>query len=250
MLPINESEMLEIVLYNGLHHFQSKTEQNLFRKNKIKSVSFVKNILSTSEVDSLTFLEIDKNGRIKIKTTNECTTVGCLPYTIRQIYNFHNGEIVRMDDYVFKRKYSNKFGYWLEKDTSRLSKFDWEDYTYLKDTILVESASQKWTIVRNSSGKIISKKLTFNTGNQYSLVNYSYYKSKIIENSLSNFMEEPVRSEYSVTDFNIVTYLYDISNDVTRRKEYKFNAKGLLSNIYYFQNDSLKAETTINYSQY
>lgn len=248
--PLSNEQMLEIALYHNLHHFQSETEIELFKRNNIKSVSYVRYSQTNSKIDSLTFLEIDKNGRISSKTTNECTTVGCLLYTIRQIYNFHDGNIVRMDDYTFKRKYSNKIDYWMERDTSRLSKFDWEDYTYLKDTVVVESASQKWTLVKNPYGKVISKKLTFKMSNQFSLINYSYEQSKIIENLINDFMDEPLRYKYSVTDKNIVMYSVDNNDNSIRRKKYMFNAKGLLSNIYFFQNDILKSETIINYSQY
>ncbi len=246
-LPIDESEMLEIVLYNGLHHFQSKTEQKLLKENKIKSISFVKNILSTSVVDSLTFLEIDKSGRIKTKTTTECTTIGCLPYTIKQIYNFEDNRIKRMDDFVFKKKYNTQLDYWNENDTNHMSKFDWEDYTYKNDSIIVESATQYHYYELDSLNRIVSYKLDVKMNNQFSKINYNYFDTKIETSILNNFIKEPRITEFKIAQDNTVIY----SNKIHKAKRvFSFNEMGLLNEIEDFKKDTLRSIIKINYLKY
>ncbi|MEN8194826.1 MAG: hypothetical protein ABFS12_18540 [Bacteroidota bacterium] len=244
---IGNEGMLEIALYNKLHHFQSKTERNLFRENNIRSVSFVRHIVSESKVDSATFLKIDEKGRIISKTTNECTTVGCLPYTIRQDYEYDNDKIIRMDDFTFKKKYKNILSYWNENDTSKLSKFEWEDYSYKNDTTIVESATQRWIYTYDLQGRVMSKFTDIKMNEQYIKVNYSYEPVKIKQSLINDYMKSYHQTEYVISSPNTVTYTDNYNTDKVRKKLFIFNINGLLSNIKGYLNDTLMVDTKISY---
>ena len=120
-------------------------------------MAFIKEYVDSARIDSLTYLEFDSEGKLVQRTTDDVTSVGCLPKTIRQIFIYDKGKLKRVDNYTFKYKTNSMFEKWMEDDTLNLSKFDYEDYTYRGDTIIVESGYAIWKYVVDKDGNIIKR---------------------------------------------------------------------------------------------
>lgn len=242
-----QQTITESAIYSNIPRLQSEKESLVFSENKVMSMSFVKEYLDTNKIDSLTYLRFNKNGQLIQRTTDECTTVGCLPYTYVQIFRYEGNKVKRVESYTFKYKTKSVFEKWLETDTSRLKILDWEDYTYSGDTIFTESGFDKWGFIKNKNGNL----------------ERSFHKVK----STNEFREE----KYTLTPFGVKMQLtYDESTQIDydyivdenkveikslnskgyNRSENIYNSKGLLIEIIYYENNQKVARKKINYTYY
>ena len=247
-IPINKQDILEIVFSYHFQHFQSPLEQQLLKKFKIRSAAFVTERILKNEIDSTTYLLFDDVGHIKSRTTTECTTVGCLPYRIRQEYIYSNDKISKINDYTFKYKYKSVSEYWMLRDTNALSIFDWEDYAYNNDTIRIESGSQAFEYVIDKNGNVISKKLRAKTNDQTLEVKYHHTDSNIVWEIKNDLPDKSSEVNYKVTDNNKVLFTRKFTPQKIYSTEYIFNDKGLLLEIINYENGNIESKTKVIYS--
>ena len=149
-----------------------------------------------------------------------------------------------MKDFSYKKKYKTILQYWTLTDTNKLSKFDWEDYTYRQNSIRIESGPFIWIYKKNAKGNIIEVVDSIKTNNQTSISNFQYSDSSItilIQNSIQD-------STFSI--------IYKIKNDKviinhgTNSTQFIFDSKGLLTEKLQYKNNKLLSKTKINYSYF
>lgn len=239
--------MLEIAFYYGQHHFQSETEINLLKKHKIKSASVLIERISKNETDSVTYLSYNNKGQITSRVTTECTTVGCLPYIIRQEFVYDKDRIKQLNDYTFKYKYDSVIDYWSVTDTNKLLLFDWEDYTYDADTAWVESGAFTWKHLINEQGNVLRKLHGAKATNQNAISNYIYSDSSIVTKIKNTSHDSVFVHLLTVTDDNKILETIDFGEDRFFEREYIFDSRGLLSELLNYLNGELTSKTKIKY---
>jgi hypothetical protein len=242
--------ILDNAIFNDISQLQSNAEIRINRENKVRAMAFIKEYVDTARIDSLTYLEFDREGKLVQRTTDEVTSVGCLPQTIRQIFNYAEGKLKRVDNYTFKYVINSMFEKWMESDTLNLYKFDYEDYTYSGDTIIIESGYGIWKFVQDENGNIKKRILTIKNIDQISDAEYNYTPYGVAMEIKNSFID---------STFNIASekrYRVEINNVssthslVNARIENVYDDKGLLIGINHFMNDELKARTRIEYIHY
>jgi hypothetical protein len=244
---LNKQDILELAFSYHFQHFQSPLEQQLLVKYKIKAAAFVTERILKNEIDSTTYLLFDELGNIKSRTTTECTTVGCLPFRIRQEYIYNDNRISKIIDYTFKYKYKYVLDYWKLRDTNNLSIFDWEDYVYNNDTIKIESGSQAFEYVIDKNGNVISKKLRRKSNDQISEVKYHHKNSKIVWEIKNDLPDKSSEVNYTVNEDNKVLFTRKITKHKIYSIEYIFNDKGLLEEIINYENGNIESKTKVKY---
>lgn len=246
---LSKEEMLEMALMHDYPHLQSETARYLLKSNKIKSASFVNEIKSENKTDSITFLRFDKKGRLLSRKTTECTTVGCLPYTIRQVYVYKGNKLTQMQDFTFDYKYDHVKDYWMMRDTGKLSKFDWEDYKYSGDTVRVESGSQIWKYVVNSNNKIIYRSLEFKAAGQSTNSAFEYAKNKIEVKSNNGWTGSSFGTTYKMKGTNKLVVNHNLRNK-SFEQEYIFSDNGLITEINRIKDGKITRKTEVEYSYF
>ena len=161
-----ETTILKNAVSFSIPEFQNNEEIELIKKHKVKSVSYIAQNISVNEIDSLTFVEYDIDGKILRRTTKENTTQGCLPYMMRQEFTYEVNRIKKVTDYTFKFVANSTLENWLLRDTTKLEMFDWEDYTYNGDTVIVESGFAIHTYFKDDKGNIIKRTTLAKTNKQ------------------------------------------------------------------------------------
>jgi hypothetical protein len=245
--PFQQS-ILESSVYSGLPQLQSPKESLILKHNRVMSMSFVTEYLDSNKIDSLTYLRFNKDGKLIQRTTDEVTTVGCLPQTIIQIFRYENNKIKRIENYIFKYKVTSVFEKWMETDTSRLKMFDWEDYNYNGDTIFVESGYAKWKFIKDKKDNLVGSFFTIKSNKQIADVNYVstpfgvMMQLKNDKNDLSS--KDYVEYEVEANNVKVKSFLSDtITENI-------YGAKGLLLEKVHYKNDHIIARTKINYTYY
>lgn len=245
--------ILSIVISYGIPHLQSEQEIDILKRNKIKSMSLVERNMKNHNLDSLTFLEYDKEGRIIRRTTKECTTFGCLPYMNREVFSYKGNKIIKMKDYLFRYKEYSTYAKWTLKDTSRLNMFDWEDYSYKKETIRVESGSTVWKYIKGGNGNIVKQVCRAKSNNQLLIINYNYNDSIITASILTKF------NNHTSSDPYIIKYIADGNQVLIKTKNGKgenldskwvFNSKDLPVERITYKNGKIYEKTKISYAYY
>jgi len=247
---VNKQDILELAFSYHFQHFQSPLEQQLLVKYKIKAAAFVTERILKNEIDSTTYLLFDELGNIKSRTTTECTTVGCLPFRIRQEYIYNDNRISKIIDYTFKYKFKYVLDYWMLRDTNNLSIFDWEDYVYNNDTIKIESGSQAFEYVIDINGNVISKKLRAKSNDQISEVKYHHSNSNIVWEIKNDLPSKSSEVNFKVTDNNKVLFTRKITPQKIYSTEYIFNGEGLLAEILDYLNSNIESKTKVTYTIY
>ena len=239
--------ILDNSIFNDISQLQSENEIKLNRENKIRAMAFIKEYVDTTRIDSLTYLEFDREGKLVQRTTDEVTSVGCLPQTIRQIFNYDKGKLKRVDNHTFKYVTNSMFEKWMEDDTLNLNKFDYEDYTYSGDTIIVESGYGIWKFVQDENGNIIKRILIIKNIDQISDADYSYTPFGLSIDLKTSFFDSTLNQK------GVQLYRVELNN-VNRtdsvgkaRTENVYDDKGLLIGTNHYLNDELKAKTRIVY---
>lgn len=243
-----EITILKNAVYYNIPEFQNDEEIELIKKYKVKSVSYIAHIASRNEIDSLTYVEYDIDGKILRRTTKENTTQGCLPYMMRQEFTYEGNRIKKVTDYTFKYVANSTLENWLLRDTTMLEMFDWEDYTYDGDTVIVESGFATHTYFSNAEGNIIKRTTLAKTNKQDFTCFYEFEESAVIEKVDRSGYEDSSIIEYQV-DKNSVLQKYNNGNDVYLT-ELNFDDNGLLKSKTYFLNKEKEAHIIANYSYY
>ncbi|MFZ1292219.1 MAG: hypothetical protein WAR79_19145 [Melioribacteraceae bacterium] len=227
---------------------QPDTEKKLFMDQKIKSMSFVIQKENEIKLDSITFLEFDFSGRLKYRTTLENTTQGCLPFMLRQEFIYDKNKIKKVIDHTFKYKTNSVLSQWLEKDTTRLRLFDWEDYSYIGDTIIVENGNSVQKFVKDVEGNIIRLINRMKTNNQIADSKYDYSGTMVI-NEIGNSLVEIKDIIKYYEESNNVVKSFKISDDEFKEINV-YDEKGLLQSINMYLNGKKVSTTKINYDYY
>lgn len=247
--PIQQT-ILESSVYSNIPQLQSEKESMVLKENLVKSMSFIKEYVDSNRIDSLTYLRFNKDGKLIQRTTENPTTAGCLPYTLVQIFRYENGKIKRVENYIFKYKVNNIFEKWMETDTSRLKMFDWEDYTYIGDTIIIESGVSKCSYVNDEKGNLISSTNYIKSTKHISNVRYLStpfgVKSQLVKGKEESSVSDYLDYEVERNKVGIKTSLLD--NAI--KSEKIFNEKGLLIEILSYKNDKVVVRTKVSYIYY
>lgn len=243
-----ETAILSTTFLKNMPQLQSKNESELFKKHRIKSMSLVIQKTDSTELDSITFLEFDKTGRIIRRTTTENTTVGCLPYMLRQEFTYDQNKIRKVINYTFRHKASSVLENWMTRDTSRLMIFDWEDYSYNNDTTFVESGFAVWKFIKDANGNIVKKTTRFKTNNQLAVFDYTYSPSSIVARMESSSYDKPNIWNYTV--INNIVFISGKNGNNNYRIENVYDKNGFLrSKIRYFDEEKT-SEAIVTYSYY
>lgn len=245
------NNILQFALYCQINDMYQGELSEYFKAHKIKTISFVSKESGTNQIDSLTYLEIKKTGKIIRRTTKECTTIGCLPYMNRQEYHYKNGRLNQIDIYTFKNEYVPVISKWLDSDTSSLDKFDWNNYSYDKDTIFVETAISEYKFVKNKKGEITFRKTRIKSTNQIVDIDIHYKDSTIIMNLKPKFA-----NAFSTEKFKIDKNHIELISNTNRDRKYKlvkvfnFGSDGLVNDIKEFRNGKVISNTKLSYTFY
>jgi len=243
-----ETNILKNVVSFTIPQFQSNNELKIIKNNKVKSISFILYRDDKIAADSLTFVEYDIDGKIIRKTTTENTTQGCLPYMMRQEFSYSNNKIKRVTDYTFRYKANSILHNWTLRDTSKLNMFDWEDYTYSGDTIIVESGAAINTYIIDKNGDVIKRTILTKTDKKTSCWEYEFNDNSIIQKFDSPSYSDIIISKYLVSN-NLVDE--GISrNNKNYTTIYSFNEKGLLKSKTFYVNKEKQNKIIANYSYY
>ncbi|MDP2364183.1 MAG: hypothetical protein Q8M94_10485 [Ignavibacteria bacterium] len=243
-----EATILKNAISFSIPQFQNNEEIELIKKNKIKSVSYIAHIVSRNEIDSLTFIEYDLDGRILRRTTKENTTQGCLPYMMRQEFTYEGDRIKKVTDYTFKYVANSTLENWLLRDTTKLLMFDWEDYTYSGDTIIVETGFSTTKFIKDTTGNIIKRTLRAKTNNQILDNDYDYSNS-VIHTQMTNQADVENHVVNYEINKNVFNEAWEI-NDKKYQEELIFDATGLLKKRIRYLNGEETSKTIVTYSYY
>lgn len=222
---------------------------DFIKKNNIKTISIVAKDLATEKIDSLTYLEFDNEGKLIRRTTIECTTLGCLPYTNRQVYSYKDGNIDRIDQYTFADNSKSMLYFWNLRDTSKMNLFDWEDYSYKGDTVFSESAITKRTYVKGISDKIVFRRVVVNSTMQKIENKFANTDSTVHISSKVNFPEQIKYKIIKLTDDGIK--IFDEENgDMELLQNWHTNSNGLPNSIDTFNEGKPKRVIKLDYTFY
>jgi hypothetical protein len=243
-----ETTILKNAVSFSIPQFQNNEEIELIKKYKVKSVSYILFGNDITDVDSLTFVEYDVDGKILRRTTKENTTQGCLPYMMRQEFDYDGDRIKKVTDYTFKYVANSTIENWLLRDTTKLVMFDWEDYTYNGDTVIVESGFAIHTYFSDAKGNIIKRTTLAKTNKQKLTCFYEFEEEAVIEKVNRSGYEDSSIIEYLV-DKNSVLQKYNNKDD-EYLTEFNFGENGLLKSKTYYLNENKERFIVANYSYY
>ncbi len=243
-----EKAILNNTFMRSIPQLQSPDGCSLFKENKIKTISYVVLKNDGSEVDSMTYVELDKDGKMIYRTTKDNVGLGCLPYMHRQKFFYDNDKIKKVLDFTFKYKSNSVIDKWMLKDTSQLNLFDWQDYSYIGDTTTVKTGFGIYKFVKASDGNFIKQTVLAKTNNQLNVFDYEYYGSTILAHLNAPTYDSPIDSKY-VVDENRVTVSFRRDNDKFL-KEYEYDSDGLIRSEKLYINGKIESITWVTYTYY
>lgn len=244
-----QKEVIHFALFRIFPDVYQEQMFDFIKNNSIKTISIVAKDLPTEKNDSLTYLEFDNDGKLKSRTTLECTTLGCLPYTNRQMYSYKDGKIDRVDQYTFADNSKSTLYYWKLSDTSKMNLFDWEDYSYKGDTVFSESAITKRTYVKDTSDKIVLRKVMAKSTMQNIENEFTNTDSTVHISSKVNFPEQIKYKTIKLTDDGIKIFEEE-NGDMELLQNWHMNLKGLPNSIDTYHNGEHKRTINIEYTYY
>lgn len=243
-----ETTILKNAVSFSIPQFQNNEEIELIKKHKVKSVSYIAQNIAVNEIDSLTFVEYDIDGKILRRTTKENTTQGCLPYMMRQEFTYEGDRIKKVTDYTFKYVANSTLENWMLRDTTKLEMFDWEDYTYKTDSIIVESGFAIHTYIKDQKGDVVKRTTITKTDKKMRSYEYEFNDAIVREKVDLPYYNDSQIIDY-IVDKNSVLQKYNNGNDVYLT-ELNFDDNGLLKSKTYFLNKEKEAHIIANYSYY
>ncbi len=243
-----EQEILQYSFSSNLAFLQPDIEQDLFKKHRIKSMSFITQRSDTSQLDSLTFVEFDEKGKRIRRTTKENVGVGCFPYTIKQFFIYSGDTLKRVNYYTFKYKTKSVLAQWMLKDTTKLNLFEWDDYSYVDDTIIIESGSSIRKFVKDNEGKLILRNTLMKANDQLARWKYSY-------------INEEIAIAYNSTitgqrGLNVITVKQNVTTSTAKHmkdqptEENIYDDNGLLRAKVKYKNGEQRLKTIVTYEYY
>ncbi len=242
------STILDNTIMSTIPHLQSNKEIELIEKHGIKSMSFIKQKTDSTKLDSLTYVEFDRKGRIVRRTTKENTSIGCFPNIYRQEFIYEDQRLKKVNIFTFKYKSNSVLKNWLETDTSRLLLFDWEDYTYDGDTTIVESGYATWKYIKDESDNIIQQLVFVKTNNQQTSFKYIPTSIGLTKEFYDTIYDETRLTDYTIEKNMIISNYSDGSNEFIT--ENLFDERGLLIKKNYITNNKLTTKIKVSYSYY
>jgi len=243
-----EVAILSTTLSKSIPQLQTNYELELLKKHQIKYLSMVMQRKDSLGLDSITFIEFDKEGKIIRRTTTENTSAGCLPYWHRQEFFYADNKIQRVNNYTFKYKTKSILEKWLTTDTTQLVKFDWEDYTYSKDTIKVESGFATYKFIIDADGKIIKQTVATKTNNQTFEFDYDYSNLSVNKKLVNSIDGETDFINYVVEGNRVLENHSDGTNAFS--EELIFDSTGFIRSRIRYKNGEKLSETFYNYIKY
>lgn len=223
---------------------------DFIKNNRIKTISIVAKDLSTNKTDSLTYIEFNNDGKLIRRTTIECTTLACLPYTNRQVYTYKDGKLDRIDQYTFSDNSKSTLYYWMLKDTSKMNLFDWEDFSYKGDTVFSESAISSWVFVNDSNNNLVYRRIMVNSAKHNKIENNVGYTDSTIQISRKGWLSDNVnRRNIKVTD-NGIKIIDEENGNMELLQHWHMNAEGLPKTIETYYKDKPKRIITLGYTYY
>lgn len=243
-----ETTILKNAVSLSIPQLQDNEEIVLIKNQKVKSISYISYNSDSTKMDSLTYVEFDLNGKILRRTTTENTTQGCLPYMMRQEFIYEGDRIKKVIDYTFKFVANSVLENWLITDTAKLKMFDWEDYTYNGDTVIVESGFAIHTFLKNDKGTVIKRTTLAKTNKQLLTCDYKFEETAVIEQVERSVYDDSSIIEYLVNN-NSVLQKYNNEDD-EYLTDFNFYENGLLKSKTFYLNKDKEAHIVANYSYY
>ncbi|HMN24944.1 MAG TPA: hypothetical protein PKE38_10610 [Ignavibacteriaceae bacterium] len=242
-----ETTILKNAVSFSIPQFQNNEEIELIKKHKVKSISYILVNSDSTKIDSLTYVEFDLDGKILRRTTKENTTQGCLPYMMRQEFNYDGKRIKKVTDYTFKYVVNSVLENWLQRDTT-LEMFDWEDYTYKGDTIIVESGASIQTFFKDQKGNVIKRTTLTKTDKKLHIHEYEFNDGSVVAKFYSPSYDDIQIMNYFI-DKNFVRESYS-TKDKKYKEELIFDTDCLLKTRIQYLNDEPTSKTIVTYSYY
>ena len=243
-----ETTILKNAVSFSIPQFQNNEEIELIKKHKVKSISYILVNSDSAMIDSLTFVEYDMDGKIQRRTTKENTTQGCLPYMMRQEFTYEGDRIKKVTDYTFKYVANSTLENWLLRDTTQLEMFDWEDYTYKGDTVVVESGFAIHTYIKDQKGDVIKRTTLTKSDKKLHSYEYEFNDGSVVEKFDSpSYADTQIMSLF--VDNNLVRDIYS-TKDKEYTKEYIFDERGLIKSKTYHLNENKQRFIVASYSYY
>lgn len=241
-----EQSILESAVFTDISRLQSEKEKEILTKNKIKNIISIKEYTDRNITDSLGFVEIDQKGKIIRRTYYD----ECLEKMVRQAFGYNNETLLTVNHYTYRYKTNSVLERWMEKDTSHLIKFEWEDYTYNGDTITVESGATIWKYIMDENGNI-KKSQTIAKTNSHKIEDiYITTPQGIQLEIIQEFNGSPIKDHKQyIVSINKVIELSSLSS-MHSRKENIYDERGLLVAMNYYREDKLYSTTRVKYSYY
>ncbi|MFH1194144.1 MAG: hypothetical protein V1720_00450 [bacterium] len=239
---LSNKQKLEMLVGNSTPHLISNVFMKLLHENNIRSIYDIEKNLKDSQIDTTTYIEYDSEGRIVRRTTSECTTIGCLPFPVRQEFEYEGEKVKRMGVYTFKNKYKYMQDYFDEKDMSKLTLFHFENYTYKDDTIYVESSLCKWKYIKDTAGKLtFSSSAAAKSLNEVNLndgISYFYYDSSAVSKVKGDSLNDMEYENYKVINHSTVILTFkNFPLGENTMVEFKLGKNGLLDAIDSYKNE-------------
>lgn len=241
-----EQSILESAVFANITKLQSGKEKEILTKNKIKNIISINEYTDSNTIDSLDFVELDQKGKIIRRTYYD----ECLEKMVRQDFNYNDERLLRVNHYTYRYLTNSVLESWMEKDTSRLISFEWEDYTYDGDTITVESGAMIWKYIMDENGNI-KKSQTIAKTNSHKIEGiYLTTPQGIQLEIIQEFNGSPVKDhkQYIVSINKVIEWSSLSSMHI--RTENIYDERGLLIAMNYYRDDKLYAITKIKYSYY
>jgi len=242
------ADLLSIAVSRNFIHIQTQSEIQYLKKNKVKAIAEIYHDEKEQRPDSATFHIYDKNGHLLSSTTSECSSMGCLPNDIRQVFVYSNDTIKVMNDYFFKYKQKSTLAYWQTIDTSRLRFVYDEHYTYKNDTIFVDEMPAIATYIKDKKGNVIQARLDIKTNNQYSVSNFTYTDSTIVQKAINlQGRKLDLNYYYNKERKSIIREFVDGNIET----EWLFDNNGLIKQIFFYDYDGkIKNKKSLHYYFY
>ena len=229
---LSNSQMLDVLVSGTSSHIRSDVSTQLMCENNIRSIYAIEKNFEDSKVDTTTYSEYDSDGRLVRRTTSKCTTIGCLPFPVRQEFQYDGNRVKRMGVYTFKNKYKYMQGYFDEKDTGKLMLFHFENYTYKDDTIYVESSLWRWKYIKNQEDKLIFESSAEKLNNRKNLndgLTYIYSDSSVVSKVKKDSLNDMEYEIYNLVNDSTVALTYkNFPAAENTMIEFKFGKNGLL----------------------
>lgn len=240
-----EKSILSDAFMKNIPYFQSENENSLLKKQQIKTISYVALFKDSLKPDSIAFVELDKEGRMIRRTTKDNIGLGCLPYMVRQEFEYEADKLKKVSTYTFKYKPNYVLENWLLRDTSQLVLVDWFDYSYQQDTIFMKAGYADFRFIKDGKGDIIQQSSKATSNQQVHKISYKH-SGNAIECEISDSHYPDIMKTNLQVAGNEVTESYKGG----RSCKFIYDDNGLLSSESIFDGEKLIYKMQVSYTFY